>query len=169
MYGYDLGGAQSEEGWKVAEVDEDGNWLAPWIGPTETDPIDGLLEALYRALLPHLARPTDDAPVGEWRAYSNAKIAAEATLGITLEMTGHHDFTGYVLAAHCTDTGWSPVSLDLAELDRRRVAEDWDGKLAAAVRALGFTPMDLGAYESQEQGPRHALLAPGWLLAPVYM
>ena len=73
--------------------------------------------------------------------YFTRERAAESALGVEVESYGAGGEYGYVLAAHSiTVTRGSSQILDVDAFNAQAVAEDWDGKLSAALAALGLTP-----------------------------
>ncbi|WP_159401197.1 hypothetical protein [Streptomyces sp. NRRL B-24484] len=143
-FGFALGG--DESGWQVAEVDAYGALLADWARVDDGTPLE---EAGERVLLAAAGFAPDPATGGSrWRQQEEALQRQ----GVRIVVHGHVDFPSYVLAAHSIEAErghWAAV--DFAELEARARAEDWAGRLRAALAALGLTPAQ--AY-------------PAWLLAP---
>jgi hypothetical protein len=137
-YGYALGGP--EDGWAIAEAGEYGEWTPEWAD-------DDLVGDAERHLLVSVGFTEDD-----WRAdgYHDRRKAAQARVGVELEMYCSIDYPMYALVAHATTVYQGDAKkIDLAALERQRDEEGWDSRLRAALDALGMTP------EQQ---------APGWLL-----
>lgn len=131
-YGFDVGGP---EDWRVREADGDPNWTPAWCDNDEdaggdVEEAASILDTLC------LAR--------RWPT-----VLGESA--VRLETHGHPDYPGYLLVAHVMTAyrGTAQV-IDRSELERLRVVEDWDGRLNAACKTLGITPV-------QER--------PAWLLA----
>lgn len=81
----------------------------------------------------------------EWRpgssdsGYFTRRKAADEAVGVTLDTYCSGEYPLYLIGAHIvTVHRGDTITLDLVELERQRIAEDWDGKLAAAVAALGL-------------------------------
>lgn len=141
VYGYDLGGP--EDGWKIAEADECGDWEPEW--STEDDVID----AAGRRLRASVGfEETDRQADGYWERAREADVRT----GVEFGCVGPDE--SWVLCAFRVDAdGSETVPLDFVELAARAEREGWDARLARAVVALGITP-------TQER--------PQWLLASAY-
>lgn len=85
--------------------------------------------------------------------------------GVWFESEGWGEDPHYMLVAFEETAYDHPADLDFAELERRRVEEDWDGKLAAVLEILGIEgltyPQDIYKDVKREQSPR-------WLLTSYY-
>jgi hypothetical protein len=85
--------------------------------------------------------------------------------GVWFEAEGYGENPGYLLVAFETHSYDSPNDIDFTELERRRVEEGWDDKLAAVLEILGipgFTyPEDIYKDVKREQSPR-------WMLTSYY-
>lgn len=122
MYGYDLG--SDESGWKVQQLNEDGELtvgdeaesvLLAAVGFTETD----------------------------WRAdgYHERMREAKARIGVTFERHCSADYPEHVIAAHVIKVyRGKSKPIDFAALRAQAAAEDWDGRLASALATLGLKP-----------------------------
>lgn len=126
-YGYDLGGPES--GWNFSGL-EYGFWMPP--GIEEEDEFDFGDWADAKLL----------ASVGfeevEWsEGRRERRLAAQARVGVEVVHAGNYDyFRSLLVTWSAGGYGSDPLTLDLAELERRRVEEDWDGKLANALKVL---------------------------------
>lgn len=131
-YGYDLGG---DEGLNVAEGGEYGDVDELDLPEVDEDHENygGLADRLLMKL--YLAIP--DAPPVEYGWYA----IAEKHYGITLVNHCSADFADWILATvDLSASRGTPQVIDMAELEARRIAEDWDGKLTHALSVLGLTP-----------------------------
>jgi hypothetical protein len=135
-YGYDLGG---DDEWKIHEAGEYGELpTLDWYDP-ETDE-DGFEEMAERRLLAEVAGFAET----DWRAegYHNRKREARARLGVEFDTYCSDECPMYLLAAHVTTVHRGGIQvMDPADLARRPVEQGWDAKLAAALAALGLTPV----------------------------
>jgi hypothetical protein len=132
MYGYDLGSGDAE--WAVAEVNEDGELTVNWPGLDD----EGFEEAAMAVMFAGVGFTETD-----WRAdgYYDRKREAEARLGVEIDTHCSADYPRYVLAAHViTVYRGSSEAIDFGALTAQAAADDWDGKLAAALALLGLTP-----------------------------
>jgi hypothetical protein len=142
MYGYNLG--SDEHGWNVQQVDEYGSLAVNWPGLDDSD----FKMAADAVLLASVGFTETD-----WQAdgFFDRQHAAEARLGVEIESHCSNEYPAWVLAAKVITARRGDADvIDFAALTAQAVAEDWDGKLAAALVALGLTP-------TQER--------PQWLLA----
>lgn len=153
-YGYNLGG--EETGWLVEGVDEDGYWTPSWFNRPEDDGDEGAEE--LATVAENLLLADAGFTEADWQAdgYYERKRAAEARIGVEFSFSGHSDYAGTLLIAIGSrrSVEWSEaMTLDPNELLTRPGAEQWDAKLAAALRVLDFTPT--------QDGPK-------WLVYPTY-
>lgn len=144
VYGWNLGGAG--DGWHLQEIDENGNWLPDWL-PENSDsyPAELIETTLLRSTGivdgPYPPNQSDDTT---WTKHRELVQQAKQQLGIKSEpeFHGHYDFLQYALVAYSQDADWGVTSLvNFADLEARRVAEQWDERLANAARVLGITPV----------------------------
>lgn len=150
-YGYDLGG--KDHGWKVAEVDEYGQWEPDWLG-NDLDDDQGddqggydLISAAETRLMASVGFTEIDCGAD---GFFQRRRAAATRLGVEFESHCSHEYPLWLLSAHTiTARRGEAMSVDFVELDRLRVDCRWDAKLAVALDALGITP-------NQER--------PGWIL-----
>lgn len=151
-YGYALGG---QDGWHIEEVaDEFSAWHPAWIEPDLADIAteDGYTELVEQRLLEVVAGFTEVWTLDD-DSYFDRRRDARERVGVELEGHGHYDYRQYVLTTYSKQVGGSTTcQLDFAELDRQRLAGNWDAALERAVQALGITPTQ----------PR------GWLIAASY-
>lgn len=157
-YGYRLG--NDDDGWHIAELTEDGHWLPSWIEPgSGEDPGDELGDRILMAVgFDVTSHPgyDDEAAYGTWR---KTYEAARRTLGVDIESHGYWDGMYLLLTTFHASAAWGQFKvLDMADLEARRVAEDWDGKLDRVTDYLGITVVD---------GDRKPV-RPGWLLTSWY-
>lgn len=143
VYGYNLGGGEIE--WLVQEADEYGGLDTDWWG--EDDDRDFGTAAMRRLLeASGFTETYEDGREG----YFTREREAEKAVGVKLESYCSGDYPIYTLAAHVTTVHRGECELlNLDELARAPGENDWDRKLAAALRALGLTPKQA---------------EPGWLL-----
>jgi hypothetical protein len=141
-YGYDLGGDEGikvVEGGKYGDIDE--------LDIPEVDDEHEYYGGLADRLLLKLYRAIPDAPPVEYGWHN----LTQAHYGVTLAHHCSADYADWILATvDFSASRGRPETIPIAELEARRVAEDWDGKLAHALSVLGLTP-------TQEK--------PAWLLA----
>lgn len=144
VYGYDLG---NEDEWHVPELvvdyDEEGD------DEEEGDEDEGLAERVIAKLLVAAGFVEPDPEPGARRgteAYDRhfqwylRRGAAEDALPVKIETHCSVEYPMYLLAAYVlTARRGYPEFPDFAALESQRVAEDWDGKLAAAATTLGWT------------------------------
>lgn len=136
-YGYDLGGEASD--WKICDTGEYGELPElPWYNPDDED--DDFQSAAERHLLAQLADFTET----DWRAdgYHERIKEARARVGVTFDTYCHIDHPMRLLAAHTItmSRGYTEI-INPTDLAAMPAAHDWDAKLAAAVTALGITPL----------------------------
>jgi hypothetical protein len=149
-YGYDLG---TDEDPKFAEKGEYGVSDLPWFNTGDDEDEDeqpGFVEQLFN----HLYAQIDNPAPAEYD-FQRQKIA-EQHYGIRVQYSGHGDYAGNILIADGSHRSveWSDTMvLDPADLNNDPLAEGWDDKLDAAIRALGITP-------TQDD--------PKWLVFPSY-
>lgn len=135
FYGYNLGGGEDE--WHIEEAGEYGEWEPDWYDAEDEDGPDIVTAAENRLLASVGFTETD------WRAdgYFSRQAEAEARLGVVVDSHCSGDYPIYFLAAHkITVRRGYAEEIDLTQLEASRVEQDWDGKLRAAVEALGITP-----------------------------
>ncbi|KMV15968.1 hypothetical protein ACT17_23040 [Mycolicibacterium conceptionense] len=138
LYGVPLGGGEWDPTF-TDHVDEDGTWTPPWADADddEDSTVSELVDARLRA-------------VGFSESWGGAETMG---IGITysgyLVMSGDPVLRAFELRVDADDLS---RAVDFAELERRRVAEDWDGQLAAALAALEISTAP----------------APGWHLVASY-
>lgn len=150
-FGYDIG---SPEQWHIQEIPEEfGPWHPAWVHPEEEICPDDYGELVERRLLEVLAGFTEVWTCDSDDGYDDRRRAADAHVGVKLQRHGYDDTPQYVLAVYSTKVEWGDTQqLDFADLDRQRLAGNWDAALERAVQALGITPTQ----------PR------GWLIAASY-
>lgn len=113
-----------------------------------------------------------------WRERRNE---ATATLGVGITGVGSGEYTEYVLTATGKYVGgdesfdfpitceWAETRrLDLLDLGAAKVTEEWDDRLAAAVSALGITPIRLVGYPWRDDCQRIQLSGPALILGATY-
>lgn len=137
-YGYDLGGADR---WKFGEVDEHGGIALDWYHDDEEHEVEPFDEQAESRLSRILAGFTEN----DWTVdgyFQRRRQAWQERVGVEFVSYGYgQEPLSYVLATHMTYASWEGrEEVDLADLERRRVAENWDAKLDAAVAALSITP-----------------------------
>jgi hypothetical protein len=136
VYGVDLGGGDGE--FLVAETDAYGALTVPWY--VETDEDDNFVEHIEETLLSAHNFPEEHFPGADHQEHVGA---AKAAMGVHVAYCGQDTYTTYLLVTYEeAASGAGVVSVDFAELEQRRVREDWDGKLAHALELLGLTPND---------------------------
>lgn len=130
-YGVDLG---SSEAWRFAEVDHIGAPTLEWFDPSGRDDEDFAAQA-HRVLLA-------DSGIELGRAdWGDLQDVALARLGVEVDRYGWRHGPGFVLATYAVTSYYDdPGELDLTDLERRRVADGWDRRLANALGRLGITP-----------------------------
>jgi hypothetical protein len=137
-YGYNLGG--EEDGWQIAEAGEGGwDWAPEWYDTENEDFPDGFVAAAWSELLVATGLMTE----ADWDADDRyeRQEAAKKRLGVEFVTFCSDSAPMYVLAAHEVTAARGHVQeIDFADLDRQRVAGDWDVKLDRAIKALGVTP-----------------------------
>lgn len=156
-YGYDLG---SVEDFKAEKRSEYGSPKLPWFDQEEdeddgSEPAGDFAGLAERVLLDSIGfteRYTEDAGSDYFRREREAK----ARLGVEVGFSGHPDYPGWILVATGSEKSvdWAEtMTLDPFVLERTPIDEGWDGKLEAALAALGITPTQGG---------------PCWLVYPSY-
>lgn len=127
-YGYDLGGP--ENGWNFPDLDY-GEWLPPGISEDDVDfEFDEWAEP---KLLASAGFDEDD----ESNGWAERRKAARQRIGVEVIHSGSYDyFRAYLVTWHDDGYGFDPKTIDFAELNRQRIEEDWDGKLANAAKVL---------------------------------
>lgn len=131
-YGFDLGG--DEDGWNLPDLDY-GQWRPPGIAEDDEDEFDFAEWVEGKLLVDAGFTETDDEDDG----YFTRKRAARVQLGVEAISSGNYDYFRYLLVAWSeTGLGSDPTTIDFAELERRRIEENWDGKLLNAARVLGM-------------------------------
>jgi hypothetical protein len=144
-YGYDLGG--DEDGWKVREAARYGELDLDWLDEEDEDS-DGFGEQAMARI-----RAAAGFTETDWQAegYFDRKHEAEAAAGVEIETYCSDEAPMYLLAAtvHTVARGYIKDAAALIAAADDATRREWDAKLAAAVAALGLTPV-------QEQ--------PSWLL-----
>jgi hypothetical protein len=132
VYGYNFG-------WEIEEVGEYGEWHPSWLNSdSDEDESGDVIEAAGKVLLASVGFAETD-----WRAdgYHDRLRAAEAQLGVEFDSYCSGDYPMWCLAAHITTVYRGDVKeIDFGALEKARVDGGWDGKLAAAIQALGVTP-----------------------------
>lgn len=134
VYGYDLG---SSDSWKVHQVGEYGELNLDWLGEDED-----FVGAAQKRLLASVGFTETD-----WRVdgYHDRQRAAEKLVGAKIVRTGSFEYSGHCLAFNVGRAEWSETdTIDFPALREQAVAEDWDGKLARAMAALGLTTDQAG-------------------------
>lgn len=127
-FGYNLGGDESSEGWNIKEDLSDvyDAPQAPW------------WDDLYR--------PDwfDDEPPSDVPSYAEAAELVLKGTGVSARYSyqyGGGFYSALVLSTYCVQSiEGEVVSADMVELERLRVEEKWDAKLAEAAKMLGITP-----------------------------
>jgi hypothetical protein len=144
VYGYNLGG---DDSWEIEEAGEYSAWRPEWWGED-----DDLITALKRRLLATAGFTETD-----WRAkgYFDRQRQALSRVGVEVDTYCSGDYPMWVLAAHVTTVHQGAAKeIDFAALEQARTGGNWDGKLAAAIEALGVTP--------KQDGPKWLLLVSYW-------
>lgn len=136
VYGYHL---DTSDEFHIQEVDEYGG-----PDPERFDWYDGLdfVGQGKQRLLASVGFTETD-----WRVdgYFERERAAKAAVGVKFESHCSDECPMYFLAAHTVRVARGyPQVVDFAALTEQAKAEDWDGKLAKAVEALGITPTQDG-------------------------
>lgn len=138
-YGYDLGG--DDAGWKVEGLGEYDEWPSGgWYDP-EVDDAD-FTEAVENTLLTAHGFTLEWVPGADNSAYRAGREAARTAIGV--EAHGHcsGESAMYLLSAKAITAYRGHVeTIDWPALERERVEQDWDGKLAAALSVLALTPI----------------------------
>jgi hypothetical protein len=145
MYGYDLGGR--EEGWEFTKYDPETydyiwpSWMEMDDGDEPDDPISQCQDRLLKVLGGF--EDSDDWKSSDQeisKAYYARKKAAEELVGVTFDMYGVYDYTGWVVGFQIHDSYGS-----LNEIEEYRFVsppQEWDAKLAKVLEALEFTLED---------------------------
>ncbi len=168
-YGFDLGTAEE---WYLAETTgEYGELVLPWYDETrDDDEHDEERDPFAVALMNQLYHLIPDPPAadGDYERES----AAERHWEVELDYPGAEGSTGYVLIATGSERSveWADtMALDPGEMLVEPAAKGWDVKVAAAITALGITPV---RPDSDADGPRHQRpkvpIGPRWLVYPSY-
>lgn len=145
-YGYDLGGGG--EGWYISNFTESGQLDLSW----HFDEYDDFVEHAEKRLLERIAGFTET----DWtvEGYHQRRDAAHDSVGATFTAHGDIQQPSYALTAHVIDVSWeNPAQVRFADLERRRLSANWDGRLARALSILEITP--------RQQHPAWLLMASG--------
>lgn len=138
VYGYDLGGGEEE--WKVREADKYGGLEGlDWLPDPDDEDSDGIADAMMTRLLAASGFTETD-----WEAdgYFGRVRAAEEALGVEIETYCSDDYPMSVLAAKTLTAYRGDCDvLDMAALNDPGTLAGYDAKLAAALVALGLTPV----------------------------
>lgn len=137
-YGYDLGG---DDEWKVQEVDEYGGLLdVGWVPDPETGEDFDLIGLAERQLL-GAAGFTETYEDGR-KDYFARENAAKAALGVEFAFYCSDESPMHILAAkvHTVARGYVGDAAALIDADAA-TRQEWDAKLASALHALGWTPV----------------------------
>ncbi len=169
-YGYYLG--SDEDGWHIAELNEDGDWLPAWIDLEEDpdeDPTDKLEDRILMAIGFNATIRPDYADEPAYHLWRHTYEAARRTLGVEIGRCGFYDGMQTLLTTFHTSVEWGEFQpLDMAALEARRLAEDWDGKLDRVTDYLGISMVGLTLYEANRKGLDREPVRPGWLLTSWY-
>ncbi|MDT7785573.1 MAG: hypothetical protein QOF58_3992 [Pseudonocardiales bacterium] len=132
LYGYDLGGG--DEPWRFTTTPSGDLGHPAWYDPTEPD--HDFAHQAHRHLLASIGVPTDDELDGD----DFLELLVEHA-GVHIERYSWERAPSFVLTAHETTAYYDqPTALDPLELDRRRTHENWETRLADAIRLLGLVP-----------------------------
>jgi hypothetical protein len=139
VYGYNLGSNDSE--WLVQETDEHGGLDTGWWGE---DDEDDFATAATRRLL-NASGFTETYEDGR-EGYFDREREAEKALAVKIASYCSDTSPIYTLAAHVITVHRGHLQvLDLPALQRMPADNGWDGRLAAGLRALGLTPLQVRA------------------------
>jgi hypothetical protein len=133
-YGYDLGSPHGWEpiGWTFDEVTTAGVPALAWFDPTTEQEFD---EQCHR----HLLADVDGVDLDE--GWPDLRELAATHVGAVVHRYCGEYHPSLVLSAFEAIAFYdSPEEIDPLDLERRRVAEGWDGRLAAVLGRLGITP-----------------------------
>lgn len=147
-YGYNLGGG--ERPWNINELPDDEDypeWTPAWINSSEAEE-DWRAQCYYdlveERLLSEVGGFRESRTGHDKTGYYARRFAALKQVGITLSGHGYmsdSEVGGYIL--HIYETSVQPLdpahAVDFASLERRRIEEDWDGRLDQAMSALQIT------------------------------
>jgi hypothetical protein len=159
-YGFDLGG--DEDGWNLPNLDY-GQWRPPELTEDEEDEFDFAEWVEDKLLVDAGFTETDDEDDG----YFTRKRAVRSQLGVQVISSGNHDYFRHLLVAwNETGLGSDPTTIDLVELERRRVEEGWDAKLFNAARALGMPKIMVPSKRWDEELAVEQ--KPHWMLTAFY-
>lgn len=140
-YGFDVGGP--EEGWKIEESDEYGDWNPPWLEEARQQASEKerefvCLDEVAEERLLALAGFTET----NWQVdgYHVRKREAEKNAcAFVTHCSGSYPM--YLLAAWSKEVHRGSVEdIDFYDLERQRAEQDWDCRLTAALADLGMTP-----------------------------
>lgn len=143
-YGYDLGGG--EEHWRIKEYDAKNydlqlDWYKADDRDEDEETESDFVESAKKRLLASVGFTEEWTPnTGYWERLKEA----EERVGVEFDRPGHSDYPGgyIVYTDRLISAAWGEVvSLDLRELQSEQQAKNADAKLAAAVKALGITPL----------------------------
>jgi len=131
-FGYNLGGGESSGCWNIAEEIPEpyGAPDAPWWKPENTTG-----EKIW---------VDDDDTPDSLQAYADAanELLKDTGVEATFDYQYRGEFTSdLILSVWASESlEGETISADMIELERRRVEEKWDAKLANAAKMLGVTP-----------------------------
>lgn len=155
-YGYDIGG----EGPPVTGIGEYDSWRPD---DFTTEPgSDEYYEFDFRTWAEHKLLAAAGHPVKSKHAYYDPDdLMKYHGVKFVWHCSGSYPHYMLVTFEESASRGY-PRTLDLAELERRRVDEDWDGKLAAALKALGIPGF---IYPDERYSKEPKVQEPHWMLA----
>lgn len=156
LYGYDLGGGEnrSQPGWtnpwninELPDYEHYPQWIPAWIRSAHAKDVvreQGYYDLVEERLLAEVAGFRERFSNRDKDGYNARRFAALQRVGIELSAHGYMpaaQLGGYIL--HIYETSVSPTepayAVDFASLERRRIEEDWDGRLDQAMSALRIT------------------------------
>ncbi|MBE5502535.1 hypothetical protein P5V30_20695 [Mycobacteroides abscessus subsp. abscessus] len=155
-YGYDLGGGENhrQPGWtnpwninELPDYEHYPQWIPAWIRSVPAKDVvreQGYYDLVEERLLAEIGGFRERFSNSDKTGYYDRRFAALERVGIQLSAHGYmptSDLGGYIL--HIYKTSVSPTdpayAVDFSGLERRRIEEDWDGRLDQAMAALQIT------------------------------
>lgn len=154
-YGIDIG----DDSPPVAGLDEYEDWRPP--GFTTDSDSDEYYAFNFRNWAERKLLAAAGHPVGDDEYYDPDDVKRD--WGVWFKAHGWGEEPQFMLVAHEESASWGdPEDIDFAELERRRVEENWDDKLAAVLKVLGLED-DLYYPQERYQGNRR-IQKPRWIL-----
>lgn len=138
-FGYDLGGSESSDGWRIHQVDTNDFIDVPWFDEDGADAdfvsFDEIANAFIAEQLGHRSKLTD---IPEDDRFEVALRNA----GVQVLPVGYEN-DRFLLVTHMIVAGTSEArEVNFHDLSVEQVKNDWTYKLSAAMKTMGITSID---------------------------